>query len=899
MTSTTTWHDTANEGFFGPMSPDGWVDNDDVVQNVFPPFSGSDRSWSKSPNSLLSDYSPPPLVGLPIPYSTATSNFAHHGAFAAPVQMETDVPPIQTDSASNSPASDQVQTPPEMNPSVDQQFDMTSNPWPHSSNHQSHSSQGTMEESWEIVPRQSSVISLDSPVENPRSTFGANYVPTQPENSAPIPRANLAFTGQDFANLPLRQGPHSTVSQSSSEPSVPLASVTPQTGSMTGFPHSSFPSDEELLSMLQAQGQDHQPWSTAFPRDSMSWDAKSDVLMFGPSFCQTPTTQAPVTQDQLRSSISSTAHSLSPDPTSSVVSGSPMEQYVSGPHSASQELSFALHGANHFGHVQNTIADPSLFMDSTLQSMQAPSQLQFNYMPGTTTFNMPVAPQYPTAPLNAAFMDPASETALLNSAQMSNFPNLFAMDSPPAIAPKACDSPGNYQAIDTVVNSSPQNRSGGRQLGSHLAPEKRRDANTMRDIKACWSCAFQRDKCGEGDPCPRCAKRCNKANGPHPQLACDRTPLWELVEYFLPSIMTSIHTQQALKDFVYQHTTGWTNVRICLRLIPGRGLPAMPCEAYEFVPKTIEPQRQFQYFKNSKTGMPLRSERPSPPLGMVQIENRDKDQYTKYIDDIIQNYFPAFAQMYCSDDGYDFNLRLLELLRNLKPEAKDEKDILHDVRRLIVVTYIMGHTLVLEEANRATVLPTLRHARPAIEYGTFCSPRVVNRQLKYLFCQLHTQYMSDVYKKLQQMLKKSKQWPPAKWVAAFAAMLGLAMVHEDTQKTVHLLADYKVAAEGWSLREAEKAAGRTCEAIDVKFSFVTALFMRRSSKGENPIVHRDNSWWSTKLDRNASIFAEGVKKLVSDNYTYLVQQQKVPSDRQGNFTARIVGRFLTTLLDQN
>lgn len=286
------------------------------------------------------------------------------------------------------------------------------------------------------------------------------------------------------------------MSQSSSEPSVPLASVTPQTGSMTGFPHSSFPSDEELLSMLQAQGQDQQPWSTAFPRDSMSWDAKSDVLMFGPSFCQTPTTQAPVTQDQLRSSISSTAHSLSPDPTSSVVSGSPMEQYVSGPHSASQELSFAIHGANHFGHVQNTIADPSLFMDSTLQSMQAPSQLQFNYMPGTTAFNMPVAPQYPTAPLNTAFMDPASETALLNSAQMSNFPNLFAMDSPPAIAPKACDSPGNYQAIDTVVNSSPQNRSGGRQLGSHLAPEKRRDANTMRDIKACWSCAFQRDKVG-------------------------------------------------------------------------------------------------------------------------------------------------------------------------------------------------------------------------------------------------------------------------------------------------------------------------------------------------------------------------------------------------------------------
>lgn len=183
-----------------------------------------------------------------------------------------------------------------------------------------------------------------------------------------------------------------------------------------------------------------------------------------------------------------------------------------------------------------------------------------------------------------------------------------------------------------------------------------------------------------------------------------------------------------------------------------------------------------------------------------------------------------------------------------------------------MVTYIMGHTLVLEEANRAQVLPRLRYdRRSASDYGPFCSPRVVNRQLKYLFCGLHKTTMHEVYKRLQQMLKKSTQWPPAKWTAAFCAMLGLAMVHEDTQKTIQLVMDHKTVSEGMDDRLAREGACRACEAIDVKFDFVMALFMRRSSKSENPIVHRDGGYWAGKLERNCAVFAENVKKLINNN----------------------------------
>lgn len=121
-----------------------------------------------------------------------------------------------------------------------------------------------------------------------------------------------------------------------------------------------------------------------------------------------------------------------------------------------------------------------------------------------------------------------------------------------------------------------------------------------------------------------------------------------------------------------KHTTGWTNIRIKLKLIPGRGLPAMICEAYEFIPQTHESARQFQYFKDHKTGLSQRREKPSPPLGMMQIEQEDIKRYSKYLDDIVEHHFRAFAQMYCSDDEYDFQLRLLEFIRDLKPESKDE-----------------------------------------------------------------------------------------------------------------------------------------------------------------------------------------------------------------------------------
>ncbi|GME24700.1 Fungal zn binuclear cluster domain containing protein [Neofusicoccum parvum] len=832
--TTTTWHDAASDGFFGPMSPESWPDGPDDWNNVLSSWQGSDRAFSKSPNnSLNSAYSPPPqqLQRLPIPITPLVPPQPYGVLPNVNVQPGiAPVPPDPSDSVSNSPASVPVHTPPEMNASIDQMLEMNPALWSHAS--------PSLDQSWEMVPRQPSITSLDSPMAPSQGSFDrvTDFYPLMPNEPAmPVQQQDAAYAAPPF-QYPIHQGsrglPVSTFARVDSIAGAqPDFSPSPTdqgrmqamngaapTRDVARFPSTSQFDLDMAKSFTQAQRQQQQqqqqqPWSSESLRDMVNWEAKSDALVFGPAYYLSgnPTQLPPVTEEQLRRSLSaSTTHSLSPEPSPTVLPGASLD--LSGAFPAGQDVSFPIQGSGTNGYVSgnnnNIVSQQPLFIDtSPLQSF-------------------PTADQYP-------------------------FPNYVA----------------DASLISPTAESLPR---------SSIS------------------------SCGPGDPCHRCEKRKNKANGPHPQLACDRTPLWDLLEFFLPSQLTDLHKPKTLEEFVGKHTTGWTNIRIKLKLIPGRGLPAMICEAYEFIPQTHESARQFQYFKDHRTGLSQRREKPSPPLGMMQIEQEDIKRYSKYLDDIVEHHFHAFAQMYCSDDEYDFQLRLLEYIRDLKPESKDEKQLLHEVRRLIVVTYIMGHTLVLEEANRAQVLPRLRYdRRSAADYGPFCSPRVVNRQLKYLFCGLHKTTMHEVYKRLQQMLKKSTQWPPAKWTAAFCAMLGLAMVHEDTQKTVQLVMDHKTVSEGMDDRIAREGARRACEAIDVKFSFVMALFMRRSSKSENPIVHRDGAYWAGKLERNCAVFAENVRKLANNNIVYLHQQRQIPLDSQGNFTSRLVGRFVTTLYEQN
>ncbi|KAF2090664.1 hypothetical protein K490DRAFT_61987 [Saccharata proteae CBS 121410] len=373
------------------------------------------------------------------------------------------------------------------------------------------------------------------------------------------------------------------------------------------------------------------------------------------------------------------------------------------------------------------------------------------------------------------------------------------------------------------------------------------------------------------------------------------TQLPELLEYFLPNFVTSMHSAEKLKSFMRDHTTGWSNVHVRIKLIPGRNLPPIDCEAYEFKPVTQEPSRQFQYFQDSQTGVPQRSERPSPPLGLVQIDKPDIKRHSKYLSTVIEQSFEDLAAMCYGAEACDFQLQLLRLIKAYRP---DNKKLLNESLRLLVVTYIMGHTLVLDEESKLHALDAL--GRSQSEYDKYVSPRVVNRQLKYLFHILHKRTMYEVYSKLQQVLKKSAAWP-GKWTSTFCAILVLAMCHEMSQRTFHIIWDYKTVTDGVSQKDAERHAAKACEAIDAKFDFVNMLFMKRSAKCPNPLRERDvePGHWEAHLREPAARFTERLSQLVESHQDHLNERQYVPIDKRGNFTSRLVSRFLNRVCHIN
>ncbi|KAF2142119.1 uncharacterized protein K452DRAFT_298115 [Aplosporella prunicola CBS 121167] len=877
----------ADSMFFGPMSPDELPPGVDDLQNGIPTFGsdcdlspfGSERGCSKSPHSsVFSGYAPPAPPVQPLVTSFPAAQVHNDVPSAWDVPMDTDFTDL--DALSNSPASS-VQTPP-----LDTPFDPA----------QGYMSDGCppSEQSWEMVPsRHGSVMSCDgfSQSSHGRPSIDSQF---QAVNSTPLPQNIGDMTGRVWSNQ-WHEGELSDL-VSPSEPSMQVSNSNSQfpTGSMMGFPQDAYQQQFGHATALvphQHVGGMSPPWSSQHPRDHLNIHAGAGVHVFSPEYMYPSASDlCPMGQGPLMDPTYPEMPVTPDESAFSMFSGSPFEQYAC-PTQIAQGVTFPADAMGNF---------PAHGMD---QPMAIETSMDF--MPPVSPYGIPDYVINPTAisPRPAeiprtANIELALSEASWNSMQVDACTPTH--DSPPMIIPKSSESPPAFASdVQEAQSESSAQRNGGRQLGSHLDAHKRKNANAMREVGACWPCALQRDSCGHGDPCQRCEKRKNRPNGPHPQLPCDRTPLWELLEYFLPSCMTELHQPQALFQFVEQHTQGWSNNRIRIRIIPGRNLPPMACEAYEFHPRTNEPRRQFQYFKNTSTGAPMRTENMSPPLGMKHIEKEDQKYYSRYLDTIIEHHFEPFARMYCSDDEHDFQYRLLMLMRTFSPEAADEKRLLHDVLRLIVVTYIMGHTLILDEQSRQQALSSLSTSPhiPPSSYGTFCSPRVVNRQLKFLFCSLHQQIMDSVYRKLQQILKRGTSWP-GKWTSAFVCMLGLAMCHEDTQKTVHLIMDYKTVADRLDPRMAQKRAETACEAIDMKFLFVMALFLRRSSKSPNPLNERDfEQWWRGNPDGPGKTWMLGFRDLVNEgqNFMYLQQQRHVKADQPGNFTARLVARFLTAL----
>lgn len=160
------------------------------------------------------------------------------------------------------------------------------------------------------------------------------------------------------------------------------------------------------------------------------------------------------------------------------------------------------------------------------------------------------------------------------------------------------------------------------------------------------------------------------------------------------------------------------------------------------------------------------------------------------------------------------------------------RELLQKIIRMMIITYIMGHTLTIAEDTAEGVVDAVRHSWKPHDIESHISPRLANRQLKFFFCVLRNQVYENILNWQQQTLHSSGK-KEATWLPAFCVMLGFAMVLEEVQRTIHIQADAKAQKGEMTPEQAETEAINACERIDARFNLLVGLFRCK---------YRDRKW---------------------------------------------------------
>jgi len=564
----------------------------------------------------------------------------------------------------------------------------------------------------------------------------------------------------------------------------------------------------------------------------------------------------------------------------------------------------------------NYNASSSLFTDTYITSNQFPA-------PPSTASSTGYHPRSPYQPeVSPSAPSPGSSDGVYSSYQHSDSEMIFdqyqtqqythLQQLPQLQQPHQPSIKMDYSTVSAVpelsFDASPESessqsaaqkalaaKSGGRALGTHLEPTVAKAAHDMRKIVACWHCVLQRDKCGPGDICERCFKRSQRPNADC-GLGCNRLKLIDLSPYFLPSLVTQMHEDANLTHFVTQYIQQWGSVELTVMMTCGQdNMPRMPVKVYEFIPRGDALLVQIQYKTDPVTHTRVAIQKQSPALGMVHINHNEEKKYDRYITEIVDHHLDAFGELCWMEDDNDFQQKLFKLMTRVKPKSDDEAKLLREIFRLIVVTFIMSHTLTIAEETKAATLSRMHSYSGHNSYvENYTSPRMTNRQLKYFFSRLQRSIQTTVLNKLQQIFKSSKGCD--KWLAAFVAVLGMCMALEDQQKTIHLVMSTKATTERLDLRDAQSQADIACREIDQRMHFVQQIFRWKYNRKHNPMRDADHDWEKEVGFGDASSvnFVRQVAQLVKENIDFLQQRQQVSvsADNQTKYTSRLVGQFL-------
>jgi hypothetical protein len=321
--------------------------------------------------------------------------------------------------------------------------------------------------------------------------------------------------------------------------------------------------------------------------------------------------------------------------------------------------------------------------------------------------------------------------------------------------------------------------------------------------------------------------------------------------------MTYMHQKQTIEDTVGKEVLEWDKTNcIDVYLTSGYG-PALRWKLFEFRPRSQDILVQFQYLQDITTGQILRHTKYSPPFALLKLDSSDEHQFETYLDRLMSpTWLWDFGWTFYEEETQvdDFQARLVEMMCNHYQQTQDQdvsalslamriayriltairqlRELLHKIIRMMMITYIMGHTLTISEDTKFGVLDSIRLSQKPQSIPPHTSPRLATRQLKFFFCVMRNQVYENILNWMQQTLHSSGK-KEITWLPAFCVMLGFAMVLEEVQRTIHIQADAKAQKGEMPATEADMEAINACQRIDERFQLLVGLYQCK---------YRDRRW---------------------------------------------------------
>lgn len=185
---------------------------------------------------------------------------------------------------------------------------------------------------------------------------------------------------------------------------------------------------------------------------------------------------------------------------------------------------------------------------------------------------------------------------------------------------------------------------------------------------------------------------------------------------------------------------------------------------------------------------------------------------------------------------------------------------MHQALKLVLLTFLMNHSLTLVEDTKDFVYMQLKK-KPKHPFGHYTSARWLNKQIKFLLFELHRQVMKEVLNKFQDALRVSIR--KDLWAPLFSAIVILAMTTGALQVTIRCKEETD-KQEG-TIEQDDRTANKEIGEIDERFDLLKNLFHQAFrtllSGGLNPLRNLPDR---KKLDPASQRLATKASKIVED-----------------------------------